>query len=246
MICLPKVRTVRRSGSWSHSQRSSKRLSKAAVKKMRARGGASSSRTRGKRARGGQVNERGPFVPPEDWHEPQADGSGYRFVVQSPGQGYRHIVTPQEIRDRLAQLPEHFLEPLQVIQLSRMTRKKQSFPCYGMQWGSALYLYPIEESLIEHYARPPRPAQMNEARMYGGRWVQESASAWKLIWTEQTIKDFYLNNILIHELGHLLDDRNSRAVDRERYAEWFAIRWGYRPSRPLRGGDKRSRQHSRT
>ena len=34
---------------------------------------------------------------------------------------------------------------------------------------------------------------------------------WKLIWTEQSIKDFYLNNILIHELGHLLDDRNSRA-----------------------------------
>ena len=36
------------------------------------------------------------------------------------------------------------------------------------------------------------------------------------MWTEQAIKDFYLNNILIHELGHLLDDRNSRRHARSR------------------------------
>ncbi len=53
------------------------------------------------------------------------------------------------------------------------------------------------------------------------------------MWTERAIKDFYLNNILIHELGHLLDDRNSRSVDRERYAEWFAVEYGYKPTRRL-------------
>jgi hypothetical protein len=51
------------------------------------------------------------------------------------------------------------------------------------------------------------------------------------VWTESAIRDFYLNNILIHELGHLLDDRNDSYVDRERYAEWFAIRYGQK-SRP--------------
>src|SRR6185295_4741618 len=119
-----------------------------------------------------------------------------------------------------SQFPDEQLAALEVVQLSRMTRKKQSFPCYGMQWGSSLYLYPIEESLIEYYDRPPRPAQANEARMYGGRWVQQGTS-WKLVWTEQAIKDFYLNNILIHELGHLVDNRNTNYDDRERYAEWF-------------------------
>lgn len=86
------------------------------------------------RARGGQVNERLPFVPPEDWHEPKEDGSEYRFLVQPAGRGYRHVVTPDEVRQRLAELPDHFVEALEVIQFSRMTRKKQSFPCYGMQW----------------------------------------------------------------------------------------------------------------
>jgi hypothetical protein len=100
-----------------------------------------------------------------------------------------------------------------------------------MQWGNALYLYPVEESLVETFRRPPTPLQTTEARMYGGRWVPEGRSTWKLVWSEETVRDFYLNNILIHELGHLLDTRNTSYVDRERYAEWFAIEYGYKPSR---------------
>ncbi len=191
-----------------------------------------SNRARGKRARGFHINERLPFVPPEDWHEPREDGRAYRTIVQNAGPGYRHVLTPAEVRDRLAELPEHFIESLEVVQFSRMTRKKQSFPCYGMQWGTAIYLYPIENELVEYYDQPPKPHLINEARMYGGRW-EHDRQGWRLIWTEQAIKDFYLNNILIHELGHLLDDRNSRSIDRERYAEWFAIQYGYKASRRL-------------
>ena len=70
-----------------------------------------------------------------------------------------------------------------------------------------------------------------EARMFGGRWVHESPGVWRLDWTKSAIKNFYLNNILIHELGHLLDNRNTSYTDRERYAEWFAIEHGYNSSR---------------
>jgi hypothetical protein len=184
------------------------------------------------RARGLEKNEQSAFAPPERWYEPDetpatADG-GYRIVVQPPGEGYRHVLTPKQIRQRLRELPAAMLSPLKLIQLSQMTRKKQSFPCYGMQWGTTLYLYPIEQSLIEYYGRPPKPSQMTEAKMYGGRWVNEGGDSWSLVWTEAAIRDYYLNNILIHELGHLLDERNRSYTDRERYAEWFAIEHGYR------------------
>lgn len=172
--------------------------------------------------------ERVPFSPPEDWHEPTGEACGFRVVVQTPGEGYRHVLTPDDVRGRLADLPTDFLRDLEVVQLSRMTRKKLSLPCYGMQWGPALYLYPIDESLIEHFGAAPTPNIYNEAKMFGGVWSEAGGGAWTLTWTEETIRDFYLNNILIHELGHLLDDRNTSYVDRERYAEWFAIEYGYR------------------
>ena len=79
--------------------------------------------------------------------------------------------------------------------------------------------------------------------MYGGQWIQASAGLWKLVWSEESIRDFYLNNILIHELGHLVDSRNSRYVDRERYAEWFALEYGYKASRRRPRASGRSRGH---
>lgn len=199
-----------------------------------------------KRTRGGQQNEQLPFAPPEDWHEPHEDAADYRVIVQNPGAGYRHVVTSAEVRERLADLPASFLNDLQVVQLSRMTRKKSCFPCYGMQWGSSLYLYPIEETLVESFSGPPRPNLVNETKMYGGRWNHTAPSTWTLTWTEATIRDYYLNNILIHELGHLLDNRNTGYVDRERYAEWFAIHHGFRTTQAeRRAGNKRRRVRRR-
>ena len=83
---------------------------------------------------------------------------------------------------------------LEVIQFSQMTRKKLSFPCYGMQWGSSLYLYPLEEELVEYFSQPPKPALMNEVKMFGGRWIQDRDNQWRLVWSERAIKDFYLTN----------------------------------------------------
>jgi len=142
-------------------------------------------------------------------------------------------VTVDEVRDRIEQLPPKYTQGLDVVQLSRMTKKRALFPCYGMQWGSNVYLYPIEENLEETYVRPPLPNQLIEARMYGGVW-QQQGTIWKLCWTEHAIKDFYLNNILIHEIGHINDHRNTSFTTRERYADWFAIEYGYRASRHRR------------
>ncbi len=179
-----------------------------------------------------QVSHSEPFNAPEDWHEPTENGS-VQVVVQPAGHGYVHVATPQETRDRIAQLPAQFTQGLDVVQFSRMTKKRALFPCYGMQWGSTVYLYPIEDSFVETYVRPPRPEQMIEAKMYGGKWTQDGTD-WKLEWTASSIKDFYLNNVLIHEIGHIYDDRNSNTEDRERYANWFAIEYGYRVSRGRR------------
>ena len=186
----------------------------------------------GKRARGGDLAEPRSWIPPEDWYEPVEDNSGeYRVITQPAGPGYRHVLSVAEATERLDGLPKEMTRGLEVLQFSRMTRKKSTFPCYGMQWGRSIYLYPIEEELIEYYNRPPTPMQLMESKMHGGKWEQCSDQSWRLVWSEAAIKDYYLNNILIHELGHLLDDRNSNYLDRERYAEWFAIEYGYRASR---------------
>ena len=175
--------------------------------------------------------QRDEFSAPERWHDPRDDGR-LRFVVEPAGQGYLHVLTPDDVRERLARLPAHLVRNVEVVQFSSMTRKRACFPCYGMQWGRTVYLYPIESSLVEEYHRPPSPIQEQEARMYGGVWSRRK-NGWQLLWTRETIHDFYLNNVLIHEVGHVNDDRNTSSRDRERYANWFAIEYGYRASRGI-------------
>lgn len=187
------------------------------------------------RKRGSGERERPEFNAAEVWHEPLDDESNneIRYVTHEPGEGYVHPVTASDVERRLRDFPKKFLKGVDVIQFSPMTNKRRLFPCYGMQWGSTVYLYPIEESLIELYVRPPRPAQLVEAKMYGGHWSQDG-DLWQLRWTPQAICDFYLNSILIHEIGHINDPRNSSYTDRERFADWFAIEYGYRASRKRR------------
>ena len=76
----------------------------------------------------------------------------------------RAELTARQIRQRLAQLPSDMLRKLEVVQLSRMTRKKKTCPCYGMQWGAALSRYPIDETLPEYFETAPTPLGFNEAR----------------------------------------------------------------------------------
>jgi len=84
--------------------------------------------TQASRRRGGEsgrtADSNGYFVPPEDWHEPTGDtGSSYKFIYQSPGEGFCHVLAEDEIRSRLAELPEWMIEGLEVVQLSRLTKK---------------------------------------------------------------------------------------------------------------------------
>lgn len=186
--------------------------------------------TPGKRARTA-TNARREYMPPETWYEPgEAPAGDYETIWQEAGKGYRHVITPDDVRQRLAALPSWMTADLEYVHFSQMTRKKRRAPCYGMQWGSTIYIYPIEENLVECFCQPPKPAQKIESAMFGGKW-EVTGGRWKLLWTEEAIRDFYLNNVLIHELGHLLDSRNTNYADRERYAEWFAIEHGYKASR---------------
>ena len=172
------------------------------------------------------------FNAPEAWHEPRGRDS-IEYVTLPAGSNFFHPVTVEEVRARVALLPTKFTRQIEVVQFSTMTRKRQLFPLYGMQWGPNVYLYPMEASLVETYRKPPTPEQLIEARMFGGVWSQ-SGREWRLTWTPGAIRDFYLNNVLIHEIGHVIDQRNMNSVARERYANWFATEYGFRASRGRR------------
>jgi hypothetical protein len=177
-------------------------------------------------------NRSASFCAPEEWHEPRGRQQ-IEYITHPAGTGFMHPVSVEEVRARIALLPEEFTRGIEVVQFSAMTHKRQLFPLYGMQWGPNIYLYPVETSLVESHRHSPTSQQQIEARMFGGEW-SPVGGRWQLKWTLETIRDFYLNNVLIHEIGHVNDHRNTNSAARERFANWFATEYGYRASRGRR------------
>ena len=180
---------------------------------------------------GGSANHRtGGFSAPETWHEPQGLDD-IRYELQSAGEGYLHPVAPDEVQDRIRMLPERLTESIEVVRFSSMTRTSQPVSAVWNAVGCEHLPVP-HRSFTGRILRTTAEssAQLIESRMFGGEWKQVDG-IWTLTWTRETIRDFYLNNVLIHEIGHVNDLRNTNSAARERYANWFATEYGYRTSR---------------
>jgi hypothetical protein len=160
----------------------------------------------------------------------EGEGDGIYYHVETPGPGFVHVLTETDISTRLAELPAALLANLHCIVLPRMTRKRKLFNVYGMQWNETIYLYPMTADLrVEGLVLGAD--YMAEAQQFGAI-VDKDAGV--IQWTPETIKRYYLENILIHELGHTLDRKNSSRKDREAYAEHFARKYGKWPKRKPR------------
>lgn len=162
------------------------------------------------------------YSVPEKWYEPtgNTDPNGYTIYEFPAGEGYMHPASIDDVEGRLLQLPEHVRSYVEVIELSRQTRKKVRENLYGQQWGTAVYLYPVDDSLIEVFDTKDAALE-HDTKKFGGKWHPDN-NKWILEWTESTIRDYYLENVLLHEVGHIVDSHNSRYRDRESFANAFA------------------------
>ena len=162
---------------------------------------------------------------PETWYGEARECNGVRIIVDVPGCGYVHAVSREVLEKRLCQFPPEMLVRLVVVKLSTMTRKRASAQLSGMQWGGAVYLYPVPESGKDTCRRPPSVSEKIEIAKCGGKW-EISPSESRISMTRKQWELFCLECVFPHELAHLNDDRNTNFRDRERYAEYMAQQLG--------------------
>jgi len=189
------------------------------------------------------------FVPREE--SGKSESCYPQCHIEDPGPGFYHPVSMCEVLERLMQLPRFITERLgeRLDHLSMPHLRRPSEPAYGMQWGSSVYLLPIENNLIEILPTVP-PTLRQELAKYGAEWIwNEHDKLWECHWSVETLRIFYLEDVLLHEIGHVLDDRNHSPKDREVYANAFAEQYGSPPKR-FRGkkpphAQRKHRRHDR-
>lgn len=161
------------------------------------------------------------------------------FIKDNPSRDFFFPVSIEEIEAFLEKLPHKHTEYLTHIWLRKMTKKEYEKEnkiqgCFICGSGvNLIVLYPFSRDLKMTFGnKKPDRKILKWYSKYEPELV-ENAGNWELIWTEEKIKRYYLEGLLLHEIGHKVDSVYERFWSQsyekskaEKFADNFAYYWG--------------------
>lgn len=127
-------------------------------------------------------------------------------------------VTSQDLEDQLKKIPEQFTEGLKGIFLlggsnkQEKTNKSRLF-CYGCYWLDCIFMLPYSKKKLEVgiFISRASPHKLNDYKRVGA--IVSKVNKGTLIkFSPGSLRDFYLRDVFIHEVGHHVDKRYSKSI----------------------------------
>lgn len=174
------------------------------------------------------------FLPPTHGQETPI------FLVDNPSRDFFFPVTADEIKNTLERLPDHHTDNITHIWLRKIKKKdyengdtvQGSFIC-----GSGVNLiviHPFPTDLKMRFGdNKPGTKRLKFYAPYVTDLNQDN-DGWYLKWTEQKLKEYYLESLLLHEIGHHIDSMYQRYWSKtykdkaENFADNYAVFWSNR------------------
>lgn len=121
-----------------------------------------------------------------------------KIIEFDPMEGFVRPCTAQQVENQLMKVPPEFLKDLRAVFILPGTRKQLK------SWNSSI-------SFFGHYWR---------------RCIFLHGHPFNFGSDPDSVQRFYLRDVLIHEIGHHVDLRNTTTKNRERFADSFARKHG--------------------
>ncbi|MEM1118877.1 MAG: hypothetical protein AAGJ18_00425 [Bacteroidota bacterium] len=162
------------------------------------------------------------------------------FIEDNPSRDFFHPISIEEIADFLTKLPSSETKDITHIWLRKI--KKTDFKkgetyqaCFICGDGVNLIVFNSFPRDLRMYFGKKKPTK-KDVKFYGeweDNWIKEKGN-WYLNWTKKNIKKYYLEHLLLHEIGHLIDSINKRFYSKTRdkqkedFANNYATIWNNR------------------
>ena len=152
------------------------------------------------------------------------DGDYLPIYERRLSSGFRRPWGTQDLLAVLTRVPQAFLAGVRGIYCMGGTaaqRRRQDLT-FGMYTGSRIYLFPVPDDRFRSgWVAAANSAGLEKLRRLGAEVVAVDRRGARVVFDEQSFRRFYLYDVLLHELGHHVDQSGTgRAA--ERFAEWFA------------------------
>lgn len=143
-----------------------------------------------------------------------------------PHPEFIHAVTVDDIVDLLHRIPAEYLRELPRIVLLGGTNRQASlrfddgvFGHYDAT-GIFLHAYPRRHLAVE-WRWTVRSESLDEFLRWGATH-EPTPLGTRLRFDASSLRDFYLYDVLLHEIGHHVDRRRQQDDAAERFAHWFS------------------------
>lgn len=154
------------------------------------------------------------------------------YMMENPSRDFFFPITVEDVKAFLSRLPPELTEHLTHIWFRKPPKKKKyqgAFICgSGVQ---LIVLYPFPKDLLMRFGKQkPDKATLNWYAAFKPQLIQKGTK-WFLKWSEEGIREYYLNGLLLHELGHKVDSYHRRSWSSsygekaEKFANNFAYYW---------------------
>lgn len=170
------------------------------------------------------------------------------FIKDNPSKDFYFPVTEDEILERLSKLPNEHREKITHIWLRKIKKvdhenceeAEAMFICGSGVNLIVLNAFPTNLRMIFGNKKPTK----RTLKLYSD-WTQdlqfdEKKKVWFLQWNTETIRDYYLNSLLLHEIGHFVDFMfyriwsKANEKQKEDFADNYARIWSSQKTESLK------------
>lgn len=168
--------------------------------------------------------------------EPLSEGDeSPAFIVDNPSRDFFFPITVEDIQEQLSKIPNYQVKWLSYIWLKKQSQKdyEKENSLQGVYiWGGrvqliALYSFP-RDLKMNFGKKKPKQSTLNWYKAFCINLIEEKDN-WYLQWTTEEIKQYYLNGLLFHEIGHHIDSHYKYSVasnaKAEKWADGYALYW---------------------
>jgi len=161
------------------------------------------------------------------------------FIMDNPSRDLFFPITTDDIKQFLNKLPQAHTEKLTHIWLRKMSNKEYDKEgsyqgCFICGSGvNLIVLYPFPTDLMMKFGNKKPSNKTLKWYLAFDPELIHSNGEWVLKWTEEKIKKYYLEGLLLHEIGHQIDSRYQRywspsykKQKAENFADNYACYWG--------------------
>lgn len=171
------------------------------------------------------------LLPPTDGQETPI------FIVENTSRDFYFPATIEEIKETLKQLPIQHTKYLTHIWLDKVKKSEYlkgetlqgQFICGSKVYLIKLYAVPTNNKMLFGQAKP-KARQLSFYKPYCTD-IKHDKNGWYLQWTDESYKKYYLEKLLLHEIGHCVDYIYQRHWSKanlkqvEDFADNYAVIW---------------------